>query len=284
MTDSDVVITEVSGLEMSTQEASLSLITKAEIDTQIATARAFPRSLSVFLKKVQSVATINENVAQSCTYSLVRGGKPLDGPSVRLAEIVVNSYQNVRAGARVISSDGKTITAQGIFHDLENNVCVTVEVKRRITDKMGRTYSEDMQVVTGNAACAIAFRNAVFKGVPSALIQDAYDEIKKVAKGSEKTLPERRRKTIEYLHEQKVTDAQICAILEVHAIEDIDLERLVTLRGMCTLIKNGESTAAELFSPEPPAAKDKAAAATDATIDAIKKTGDKAKAGKIEPK
>ena len=228
-------------------ESALSLITKAEIDMQISTAKAFPRSLKMFLDKAMSMATISEEVAASCNYALPRGGKSLEGPSVRLAEIVCSTYGNIRAGARVIANDGKTITAQGICHDLETNNSITVEVKRKITDKYGKTYNEDMQVVTGNAACAIAYRNAVFKVVPSALVQEVYDRAKEVARGTAETLVAKRDKAIKYFHDLGVKDAQICEQLEIKKVEDIDLDKLATLRGMVTLIKNGESTIADLF-------------------------------------
>lgn len=244
------------------QESALSLITKAEIDVQISTAKAFPRSLKMFLDRALSMATISEDVAASCSYALPRGGKSLEGPTVRLAEIVCSSYGNIRAGARVIANDGKTVTAQGICHDLETNYSVTVEVKRSILQneykwdpaqnksvKTGKmiTMTEDMQVVTGNAACAVAYRNAVFKVVPSALVLDVYDKAKLVARGTEETLPARRKKALDYLHSLKVTDKQICDVLELKKVEDIDLDKLDTLRGMCTLIKNGESTVKDLF-------------------------------------
>jgi hypothetical protein len=242
-------------------EPALSLITKAEIDVQVSTAKAFPRSIKMFLDRAMSMATISENVAESCNYALPRGGKSLEGPTVRLAEIVCSSYGNIRAGARVIANDGKTITAQGICHDLETNYCATVEVKRSIlqneykkdaTGKSVRTgnmipMNEDMQVVTGNAACAIAYRNAVFKVVPSALVSDVYEQTKKVARGTAETLPAKRKKAVDYLHSLKVTDKQICEVLEIKKVEDIDLDKLDILRGMVTLIKNGESTVRDLF-------------------------------------
>jgi len=229
------------------QNSELAIIIKAEMDTQILTAKQFPRSLKMFFDKAMSMATISESVAASCTYSLPRGGKTLDGPSVRLAEIVCASFGNIRSGARVISNDGKTITAQGICHDLETNNCVTVEIKRRITDKQGRTFNEDMQTVTGNAACAIAFRNAVFKVIPSALVSEIQEKAKEVARGTAETLVARRDKAIEYFKKLKVTEKQICDVLEIKKIEDIDLDKLSTLRGMVTLINNNESTVAELF-------------------------------------
>lgn len=284
-------VTQVDSVQVLKDDAQLSLVLKAEIDTQIATAKAFPRSIKAFMDKTLSVATINEDVAQSCAYALPRGGKTLEGPSVRLAEIVVSSYGNIRAGARIIHNDGRKITAQGICHDLESNTCVTVEVSRSILQnvwepdptrpgknrKTGRfeTMTEDMQVVTGQAACAIAFRNAVYKVVPAALIQDIYDKIKEVAKGTAETLPARRKKTLDYLEGLGVKPEQICHVLDLKSVEDIDLEKLAVLRGMCTLIRNGEGTVAELFPPKP-SPKQKADKATTATEDAIKEAGKKA--------
>jgi hypothetical protein len=256
-------------------EPSLSLITKAEIDVQISTAKAFPRSIAKFIQKAKSMATVSEGVAESCAYALPRGGKTLEGPSVRLAEIVVSSYGNVRAGARIIYKDNKIVRAQGICHDLETNTSVTVEVERRITDKNGRTFSEDMIVVTGNAACAIAFRNAVFKVIPAALIQDVYEQVKEVAKGTAETLPKRRDKALDYFHSMGVKNEQICEVLQIKDVNDIDLDRLATLRGMVTALKNSETTIEELFQTQDP--KKKSSAAEDKTVDAIKEAANKAK-------
>lgn len=234
-------------VELISQE-SLSLITKAEIDTQISTAKAFPRSIGVFLSKALSMVSVNESIAASCSYSLPRAGKTIDGPSVRLAEIVMSCFGNIRAGARIISNDGKSVTAQGICHDLESNVCVTVEVKRKITDRNGRTYTEDMQIVTGNAACAIALRNAIFKVVPAALCQDLLEKAREVARGTLATLEKRRASAIEFFKGKGVTEAQILTVLEVKKIEDIDLDKLQILSGFKTAITNNESTVKEIFT------------------------------------
>ena len=235
-------------LQVVTPDA-LSLITKAEIDVQISTAKAFPRSLTLFIQKATSMATLTEDIAASCSYALPRGGKSLEGPSVRLAEIICATYGNIRSGARVIANDGKTITAQGICHDLETNNCVTVEVQRSILDKSGRPFKQDMQVVTGNAACAIAFRNAVFKVVPAALAQEVYDRAREVARGTAETLVTRRDKAVKYFRELGVKDAEICNVLGIVKIEDINLDHLQTLSGMRAAIKNGESTVKEIFEP-----------------------------------
>ena len=233
-------------------DVSLQLITRAEIDAQVATAKAFPRSVKMSMDRALSMATVNEEVAASCSYAVPRQGKSIEGPSVRLAEIVCSTFGNIRAGARVIANDGKTITAQGICHDLESNNSVTVEVKRKITNKTGQTFSEDMQVVTGNAACAIAYRNAVFKVIPAALVDDIYEKVKEVAKGKAETLVQRRDKALNYARSLNVKDEQICVVLDIKKVEDIDLDKLATFRGMLSAIKNGESTVKDIFEkPEP---------------------------------
>lgn len=237
-------------------ESSLSTIIKAEIDTKIATAKAFPRSLKEFRDKALSMATFSEEVASSCGYAVPRSGKSIEGPSVRLAEIITASYGNIIAGARVISNDGKRITAQGMCHDLETNNSVSVEITKSILQhewkdgkKTGRmvTMTEDMQTVTGNAACAVAYRNAVFKVVPFALIEDIYEQTKEVAKGKAETLVARRDKAIAYFKSLNVTEAQLCEALEIKKVEDIDLDKLYTLNGFRSSIKNGEATVKSLF-------------------------------------
>lgn len=172
---------------MSENETSLEImptdtigaIERAQVDMQITTARKFPRELSKVKARMLSFATLDEETAASCFYTLParKGGndKPIQGPSVRMAEIALASYQHVKAGSRIVGDDGKFITAQAVVHDLENNVAVSIEVRRRVTTKEGRRFGDDMIAVTGNAACSIALRNAVFRVVPRALISPVYE-------------------------------------------------------------------------------------------------------------
>lgn len=236
---------------------SLSLITKAEIDTQIATAKAFPRSLTQSIERALSTATISQEVASSCIYALPRGGRQLEGPSVRLAEIIASSFGNMRTGARVIANDGKHITAQGICHDLETNNCVTIEVKRKITDKNGNTFNEDMQTVTGNAACAIAFRNAVFKVIPAALVDTIMQKAKEVSKGTAATLETRRKKAVDFFNSKGITNDQICELFDIKKINDIDLDMLQTLVGYYNAIQNDGADVNEIFKSKLPKANKK---------------------------
>lgn len=242
--EQEVQVMQVNNVE------TLTALTKGEIDAQIATAKQYPRVLSRVLNNIETLATMDEDVAGSCFYTLRRQGKVIEGASVRMAEIVASSWGNLRTQARIIANDGKTITAQGICHDLETNTAISVEVKRRITDKNGKTYNDDMQIITGNAACAIALRNAVFKVVPAALIKKTIDKAKKVSLGESMTLEQSRSKMLAYFKTIGVDEKQIFDYLSVEKVDEIDIDMVVELRGLATAIKEGTTTAKDAFEPK----------------------------------
>lgn len=255
--DQDLQMVETSEMEVTVIDnaATLAALTKSEIDVQIATAKQYPRNLARVLNNIETLATMDEDVAGSCFYTLRRQGKVIEGPSVRMAEIIASSWGNLRVQSHIVGNDGKQITAQGVCHDLENNYATSVEVKRRITDKYGKTFSEDMQVVTGNAACAIAMRNALFKVVPYALIKKVIDKAKKVSLGESMTLENSRTKMLEYFKTIGVDEKQVMDYLSVSKVDEINIDMVVELRGLATAIKEGTTTAKEAFTTETEDAK-----------------------------
>lgn len=236
--------------------SALEAMERAQIDSQVSTAKKYPRQLSRVKASMLSFATLDVETAAGCFFTLPArkggDGKAIQGPSIRMAEIAISTYQNLRAGARIIADDGKVITAQGVCHDLENNVCISVEVKRRVTTKDGRRYSDDMVVMTGNAACSIALRNATFRVVPLALVKPIYEAAKLVAIGDAKTLVGRRADAMAHFAKMGVDKARVFAALGVTGIEEIGLAQLETLIGYVTAIKDGEATIDETF-PDPKA-------------------------------
>lgn len=229
------------------QAEMLQAINRAEVDTQIATAKQYPRDIYGALNNIKTIATLDNSTAEDCFYALRRQGTLIEGVSVRLAEIIAGAWGNMRVQTRIIGNDGKTITAQGICHDLETNLAVSVEVKRRITDKNGKTYSEDMQVTTGNAASAIAFRNAVLKVVPKAVTKRVIDEIKQVALGKAIDLETRRQNMIAYFGKLGVSQTDILTYCGVKRIEEITSEMVFELSGLKNAIKEGTTTVSETF-------------------------------------
>lgn len=239
---------EVAG--MSVESGTVALLNRSEIDMQVATAHKFPRSIKRFRNEALQMVTLNESVAESCIYALPRGDKTIEGPSARFAEVVASAWGNCRAGARVVSDQGDFITAQGMFYDCERNVGLTYEVQRRITDKRGNRFNADMIGVTGNAASSIALRNAILKGVPKAFWDDMYQAARAVVMGDFSTLANRRADALKAFVAFGVTNEQVFAKLGVEGTHDITLEHLVTLRGLITAIKEGDTTPELAFATD----------------------------------
>lgn len=234
------------------QADMLQALNRSEIDLQIATAKAYPRDITATLNKIATYATMDRETAEDCFYVLRRQGSNgsssvIEGLSVRMAEIIAGAWGNLRVQTRIIGNDGKTITAQAVCHDLETNFAVSKEVKRRITDKYGRTYSEDMQIVTGNAASSIAFRNAVLAVVPKAITKRIIDDVKQVALGQAIDVETARQNCIANFARAGVTEKMILDYLGKNSVSEIDKEALFELKATWNAIKEGTTTVAETF-------------------------------------
>ena len=227
---------------------ALEVIDRAQISTQIATAHQYPRSVDEALKEALTLATLDEETAASMFYCLPRAGKKIEGPSVRLAEIMSYSWRNLRAEADIIAEDQTHITAMGTCLDLERNVGIRVRVKRRITDKHGHRFNADMIGTTGNAAISIALRNAVFRVIPRSFSQRIYLEARKASIGKAGTMTQKRQNALDWFSKAGIKEKDVFKIIGVKGVDDINEEKLIELRGLRTALSDGETTIEQLLA------------------------------------
>lgn len=232
-------------------------LARAEVDQQIATARALPRQPARVMQAILGLATLDERTAEECIYALPRGGKPIKGPSIRLAEIIASQWGNCRIGARLVHVDRfeKFVEAEGVFHDLETNAATTARVRRRIVDKSGKVFNDDMIVITGNAAASIAKRNAILGAVPKAVWRKAYDAVESVIAGDATTLVVRREKAMKAFAAFGVSPERVCEAIGVAGVDDIGLDHMPLLIGAHSALKNNEATVEDLFPAQGKAAE-----------------------------
>lgn len=219
----------------------------SDVLAQLDAAHRYPRSLGRFLADAKAMATLTRETAQACIYTVPRGGKQLTGPSIRLAETCVSAWGNTQFGARVVDVGDEFLTAEGVCWDMQTNVRVTLQVQRRITDKHGRRFNEDMIGVAGAAACSIALRNAIFRVVPRAYVNAVYDHARKVAVGDAKTLEARRADLFDRLTKLGVTQERILARIGKSSVADVGLDEMEILIGIGTAIKEGDATIDDAF-------------------------------------
>ncbi len=230
-------------------ESSLD-ISGGTLDRLISKAQQSPRDIVAFAQTVEASVLRDDKVAGDCLFGLPRGGKMIEGPSVRLAEILVPAWKNVMADVQALPVGPRDteVTSVATFIDLENIVAIRIATKRRITDKGGHRYSDDMVVMTQNANNAIAFRNVVFKGIPQALWWSIYEKARVKALGEGGTIPQKRQAMLDWFGKLGVEPAQILTRLKVAGTSDISIDELVTLKGLGNAIKEGEITVEQAFA------------------------------------
>lgn len=221
---------------------------KAAIDIQVSTARAFPRNMKLALDNAIFTATMDIETASSCIYSVPRAGKAITGPSVHLARIIVQNWGNFRAETKVIEEGAKYVTSEAVAWDLETNVAIKVTVKRPITTSSGKRMSDDMVGVTGNAANAIALRNAVFNVVPKAVTNKVYEASQKMIVGDDANFNKRVSDVLAGYKKVYGKEAEeVLTLVGKKSIEQLTKADLVVLIGVAQALKDGEATADLVF-------------------------------------
>ncbi|MBU9898919.1 hypothetical protein KTQ94_09455 [Prevotella stercorea] len=231
----------------------LDAVERANVDSQVATAKQYPRNVTRSINNSIAMATMDVNTAQSCGYALTRGGKPITGPSVHLAKLIVSNWGNIRAEAKVVQITDKQVISRGTCWDLENNVATAFEVRRSIVGSSGKRYSDDMITVTGNAANAIAYRNAVFAVIPKAVTDKVYQAAQHCITGDlsdNDKLIATRKKCIDYFKDEYgITEEEVVMICGKQTVNQIKAEQIVLLRGVQQSLVDGDTTVEELMKP-----------------------------------
>lgn len=232
----------------------------AAIDTQVMTARSFPRNVRKSLEEIQAIVSMDEDIAASCYYTLPpRKGeeskKSITGPSIRLAEICCSFWGNIQAGTRIISNDGRAVVVEGWCWDLEKNLKISCEVTKSIIKANGYQYSASMQATTMAAASAIALRNAIFKVVPQVFVEKAYKLAMDIAVNGVPTdnkdkanFENRRARVFESLAKYNIAQETVFSFFNRANITEITPQDLQEIIGIGTSIKDGYIQPTEAFT------------------------------------
>ena len=235
------------------QIVQVDAVERANVDSQVATAKRYPRDIRRSIDNSVVMATMNQETAQSCSYALPRGGKPITGPSVHLAKIIVSNWGNMRTEAKVVQITDKQVISRGTCWDLETNVASAFEVRRSIIGKNGQRFSDDMITVTGNAANSIAYRNAVFAVIPKAITDRVYYAAQKFITGdlsdSDKLLKVRTGVMNNFKNNYGITEEEVVKMCGKQTVNQIGADEISMLMGTIQALKDGNTTVDELMKP-----------------------------------
>ena len=246
------------------QSTGLQAAVAGEVSQAVATAKAFPRELGRVYDEILYLATLDEETAASCFYRIPRGGKVIEGPSARMAEILASAWGNMRIASRIVEESDKDVVCEAVAWDLEKNVAITAQVSRKLhgkkdykTGKRGAPDADEINLAKMSGQ-SIARRNAILQVIPGAWIKGVMREVREVAIGDVETLPRRREMAVEHLAKMGVKQERVLEFLERETVEDISGEDLLKLRTIVQSIRDGNASADKVFVSKKKVAKPKA--------------------------
>lgn len=242
---SELQIIEKAGIEVfSAQE-------RAVIDSQIATAKQYPRDLMRVKNSSIAIVTMDKKFAECCRFTKPVAGKNITGASVHLARVIAQQYGNIRVQQRIREIGERVIIAEAVAHDLETNYAVSVEARRSIIGRDGKRFAESVIETSAMAILAIAERNAILKVIPRSITDAAYDAAFQMVNGNlsdEVELQRAKKKALEYFATKYgATEGEILAALGLKSTNQIDSEQVANMRGFIQALKDNEITPDELF-------------------------------------
>ncbi len=240
------------------EQTQLAIMQKAEIDTAIATAKQYPRSLTAFKDNALAYATSDHETAMECLYKRpVGGGKNAEGMSVRMAEIVASTYGNIKVQARIVEQTDRKVVCEGIAHDLETNNLQSIMKSEITVTKQGQPYSEGMRNTVALACLAKAKRDAIFAVVPRSLVRHVEKAVKAMLFGDAQSLDQTRKQMKDWIKTLPIDESRVWAYLKVDGVDDMTPSTVETVVGIWNGLNNNEYTIDQAFPEIKQTAEDK---------------------------
>lgn len=232
---SQLVVQDQDGGEIAQQSSSMDIATSRsaqEVQAAMIVAKKFPRDEIDAIRRIKQ-ACKRKKLAECSQYAYKRGNQMVTGPSIRLAEVMAQSWGNLDFGIIELSNDGKTSEVMAFCHDLETNVRQTkiFTVKHERHTKTGSYKLSDprdvYEMVANNGARRL--RACILGVIPQDVQEEAVETCNATMSGDASVpLADRARLMVEKFSEIGVTKEMIELRLgyELSAIQSIDIANL----------------------------------------------------------
>lgn len=221
----------------------------ASIQGAIFMARQFPRDEEMAKKKILA-ACERPGLAFSAVYKYARGGTTIEGPSIRLAEQLAQSWGNIDYGIRELEQANGESVVEAYAWDMETN---TRQVKRfvvpheRYTRKGTFALNDPRDIyeaVANNGARRL--RACILGVIPGDISEMAVEACKRTQVGAVKIDKDSVDKLLKAFDEYKVGQASIEARIQRN-ISAIDAYQMNELRNIYMSIRDGVGSPSDYF-------------------------------------
>lgn len=158
-----------------------------EVKGQIFMAKQFPRNIFDAEKRILDNCK-RPNLASQAVYSYPRGGTKVEGPSIRLAEVIAQNWGNLSFGVKELEQREGESVAMAYAWDLETNVrqekVFTVKHSRKANGSIKKLDDprDIYELVANNGARRV--RACILGVIPGDIIDNAVEECNRTLSGN----------------------------------------------------------------------------------------------------
>lgn len=226
----------------------------SEIQAMVFMAKQFPRNQIQAADRILNACT-RQTLADSAVYSYPRGGQNVEGPSIRLAEVLAQNWGNLDFGIRELSQENGVSTVEAYAWDLETNVrqAKVFQVAHKRMAKGGTktlTDPRDIYEIVANQGSR-RLRACILSIIPGDIVEAALAQCSVTQAASVGATPEEIKETIRKLTAtmgkfgitaENIQDRYQCRL------EAIRPAQIVELRKIYTSLKDGMSKPSDWFT------------------------------------
>ncbi len=221
----------------------------ATVQGAIFMAKQFPRDIVAAENRIIS-ACRRPKLAMEAIYKYAKGGTNIEGPSIRLAEAMAQSWGNIEYGVQELEQVNGESIVQAYAWDLETN---TRQTKRFTVPHIRHTKKGDYpltdpreiyELIANNGARRV--RACILGVIPGDIAESAVEECRKTQTRSVEVTEESRSRLIQAFANYGVTIEMIEARIQ-RKISAIDPYFLNDLRTIYTALKDEMGTVEDYF-------------------------------------
>ena len=222
----------------------------SEVQAAIFLARQFPRDIAEVERKLMAACS-RYSLAEQAMYAYPKGKEIVTGPSIRLAEAILQVYGNASSGIRELRQEEGESIIQAYAWDCESNVRsekIFSVPHKRATKNGTKTLTDprDIYEMVANMGSR-RLRACILALIPGDLVDMCVERCEQtLAKGTGDTIAVRVGKMLAAFAEMGVTKEKIELLLK-HKVEASTETELVKMAKIYKSIKDGMAKPADFF-------------------------------------
>lgn len=229
----------------------------AEVQAGVIMARQFPRVRRMAMDDILQECT-RLSLAQAAVYNYSRGGTEITGPSIRLAEVLAQSWGNISFGIKEVVRGERESVMEAYCYDLQTNMKVRrgfIVKHERYSRERGRQpltgdVERDVNELTANQG-ARRLRACILAVIPGDVVEAAVEQCETTLLAKADTSPEAVGKLVKAFEQFGVTKEQIEVRIQ-RRIDTIRPAQVVQLRKTWRSLEDGMSAPGDWFpKPQP---------------------------------